>query len=260
METLVEFWRRCDLAQRPLIHPDDLEFFRKYHGMYNHVEHLEFSSFLKSDKFGDFDDTKFHTSLLPIPFSGDVENAQIIILLLNPGFQNSDYYAETHNSEFRIKLENNIQQNFETNEYPFIWLDPKFCWHSGFVWWEQKLRGVLSLIARKKFRNDYIAALQSLSTRIAHVELVPYRSRSFGAHKLIDKLPSAMIARQYVKNTLVTDANEQKRWIIVTRQEAAWRIPPDTQNVIVYRGGQTRGASLSPNSAGGQRILSLYDI
>ena len=140
----------------------------------------------------------------------------------------------------------------------FLSLDPQFCWHSGFVWWEKKFKELIQEIARLKFAGNYRDALRDFSHRIASVELVPYHSASFHEHRIIKHLPSVAKVREFVHSELLPAARERKKTIIVTRQAAEWNIKPEEPNIIVYTGGHTRGASLSPRSAGGKAILRHY--
>lgn len=257
---LVNFWRRCELTAPPLAHPDDLPVLRRGNGKHIDAEPKDFTAFVVSSRFGDFNDHRLHLSLLPIPYGGNLGRADIVILLLNPGFSYVDYYAETRVPNFRRRLELNLRQSFDGIEFPFLWLDPDFCWHSGFAWWEKKLRDVITVIAAEKFKGRYLHALRDLSARLAHVELVPYHSPSFRSHALIDDLPSVKAASQFVRDSLVPAANDGTKTIIVTRQEAAWGLPKATKNLVIYRGGQTRGASLGPGTPGGRAILQHYGI
>ncbi len=257
---LIAFWRRCDLTRAPFAHPDDLPVLERDSGQYVHKEKLDFSTFVSSQWFGDFDDKRLHLSLLPAPYGGDLRNADIFVLLLNPGFGLTDYYAETCVPEFRHRLERMLTQDFDGVEFPFIWLDPAYCWHGGFLWWERKLREVIRIIAKEKFGGRYLDALRNLSRRLAHVELIPYHSPSFNAHKLIDHLPSVQAVRRFAADRLAGAARNGDITIIITRQRKAWRLPGQIPNLVAYEGGLTRGASLGPNTPGGQAILKRYGI
>jgi hypothetical protein len=257
---LINFWRRCNLTKPPFAHPDDLPFLRRYGGRYIDDEPKDFGAFISGSRFGDFTDKRFHLSLLPVPYGGNLRAADIVLLLLNPGFSFTDYYAETHMPEFRRRLEQTLAQDFEDTEFPFVWLDPKYCWHGGFGWWEGKLREVITIIAKEKFKGRYFDALRDVSKRLAHVELVPYHSSSFNAHRLIEDLPSVHAARRFAQEALVQAANRGDKTIIVTRQAASWRLPQGTHNLVVYEGGHTRGASLGAKTGGGQAILGRYGI
>jgi len=257
---LVNFWRQCSLAAPPFAHLDDLSILRQGNNRFIDTEPMNFDTFIAGPRFGNFVDHRLHLSLLPVPYSGDLSRAKIVILLLNPGFAFCDYWAETKMPDLRKRLEDNLHQSFKGVKFPFLWLDPQFCFHSGFVWWEKKLRDVTTAIAEKKFKGRYLDAMRYLSGKIACLELVPYHSSSFRAHVLIDQLNSVKMVKKYVHESLVPDANTDIRTLIVTRKVKAWALPRGTKNLVIYKGGYTRGASLSPNSRGGKAILKRLDI
>jgi len=258
IDEFISFWRRCDLNARPCAHPDDWPILRQYGGQYIDEKPKGFNEFVASSRFGNFQDNRLHLSLLPSPYCGDLRTADIVVLLLNPGLGLTDYYSETCMPQFRHQLQKMLAQDFTGMEFPFVFLDPKYCWHGGFHWWEQKLRDVTTIIARKKFHGRYLDALRSMSKRLASLELIPYHSSSFNAHRLIKKLPSVRAAKQFVRRTLKEIRDEKT--IIVTRQVKSWELPGDTPNLIIYEGGHTRGASLGSKSRGGQAILERYGI
>ncbi len=257
---LIDFWRRCRPVEPPFAHPEDLPVLRKMRGRFIDEETTNFDNFIGGPRFGAFDDHRLHLSLLPVPYAGDLSRAEIVILLLNPGFSYADYWAETKMPAFRQRRIDNLHQSFKEVEFPFMELDPQFCWHSGFVWWEKRLRNVIAEIAARRFKGCYRDALRDLSAKLASVELVPYHSPSFRAHALINQLPSVKIVRAFVRGSLVPGANAGKLTLIVTRQAKTWGLLSTTKNLVIYRGGARRGASLSPNSEGGKAILRHYGI
>jgi hypothetical protein len=254
---LVAFWRRCQLAKPPFVHPDDYPVLRRNGGRHIDADPKDFAGFIVSPKFGDFRDRRLDLSLLPAPYSGDLAQADIVVLLLNPGFSYTDYY-ETERPDFRRRLVKNLRQSFAASEFPFMWLDPRICWHDGFKWWEGKLRKTIRVIADRHFDGHYLDALRDFSHRVAHVELVPYHSSAFGGHALIEKLESVKAARRYVHDVLVPAARNGTKTLIVTRQAKAWGLKRD-RGVVIYKGGQTRGASLGPDTPGGKAILRRYE-
>jgi hypothetical protein len=257
---LIEFWREYTPEVAPFAHPADLSALRKKPRWIAENDPIDFHAYLKSSRFGNPKDDRLHLSLFPVPYLGNLEKAEIVILLLNPGFEYSDYWADTVNPEYRKRLEQNLHQDFKGISFPFLCLDPQFCWHSGFMWWEKKLRKVLHEITAKKFGGDYYGALRDLSTKLGCIELIPYHSESFKDHSLIGLLPSVARARDFVTHTLVPEAAADKRTIIATRQVKQWGLLRGMRNVRVYEGGHTRGASLSPTSEGGKAILQHYGI
>lgn len=263
-ENLFEFWQRCPLERPPFAHPDDRDKLHEILSKENRWIEDDatcFDSYINHPRFGDPTDDRLHLSLLPIPYVGDLRSAEIVILLLNPGFDYSDYWAEQKMPDFQKRLKQNLSQSFEGIEYPFFGLDPHLCWYSGFMWWERKLREVVQQIAVSKFDGIYRDALRNLSRKLACVELIPYHSASFRDHNLIGQLPSIVKARAFVRDSLVPEAVADKRTLICTRQAASWGLGLNEQpNVIVYDGGHTRGASLSSRSKGGEAILRRYGI
>lgn len=257
---LIDFWHRGKITGPPFAHYDDWKALRSYEGRYIDEEPKDFGAFLSSSRFGNFTDKRFHLSLLPIPYGGNLRTANIIILLLNPGFSLTDYYAETRVPQFRRHLKQMLAQDFDGINFPFIWLDPEYCWHGGFRWWEEKLRDVITIIAKKK-KISYFDAMHDISKRLAHVELVPYHSRQFDARLLVDQLCSVHAARRFAHEAWIQAANEKNKTIIVPRSVKAWKLPEVRHNnLVMYEAGQARGASLGPKSAGGRAILRQYDI
>jgi hypothetical protein len=258
---LIEFWQQYALKEAPFAHPADLPILR-VSSRWIEADAPNFEAYIAGPRFANPDDDRLHLSLMPVPYIGDLRNAEIVILLLNPGFEYSDYWAETNAPDFRKRLVENLRQSFEDVEFPFIFLDPQFCWHSGFMWWEKKLREVIRKIAAHRFNGDYREVLRSLSSNLACIELVPYHSSSFGEHRLIERLPSVRAARQFVSDGLMAGATAGKRTVIVTRQVKTWGLKPESgnNNLVIYEGGHTRGASLGPNSSGGKAILRRYGI
>ncbi len=254
---LIDFWHNCRLDRAALAHPEDIELLQRSGAEQLHEQRKSFEDFTA---YPQFDSSELHLRLVPQPYAGDLRKAEIFVLLLNPGLGYTDYWGESRMESFRIRLVRNLRQELEGVEFPFLWLDPEICWHGGFVWWEKKLRDVISFVAEKQFKGRYIDALRDMSTKIASLELLPYHSFSFGAHKLIEELPSIKLMKEFVHGSLVSGAQAKKKTLIVTRQRNAWDLPSRVENIIIYTGGHTRGASLSTNSDGGKAILRHYGL
>jgi len=197
-----------------------------------------------------------------MPFAGDLANADIFILLLNPGFETADYVAGGLGSTLRTACADTIRQRVSDFAFPFIFLDPQFCWSGGYRWWEGKLRGVLAEFARLRCIS-YFKALKAMSRRIAVLEYFPYSSNS--GPEGLRELPSSTAARAYVHEVVLPRARKGELTLVVTRQANAWGITSEYdngRNIIVYGGGETRAAHLSTGSRGGQAILNclLVDV
>jgi len=258
---LVDFWRKCPLNRSPFIHPEDRKALdsknRNLMERYFDLSPPSFQKFIKGRRFGNAADNRFYSALLPAPYMGSLKHADIIILMLNPGFEYVDFYAEAKDGSPKSKTiralrKKMILQKVTDLEFPFGWLDPQYCWHSGFVYWERKLRDVLRVIANKYFDGSYLRAMREMSKRVAALQLVPYHSAKFDAH-YFKRLPSASEMRNYVHRL----AKKKGKLIIVMRQQNIWRLRKGPRT-IVYETRHALGASLGVNSKGGKAILKQF--
>lgn len=254
MNSLVEFWRDFEFNKRPYIHPKDSQKFGKT-PQFSGERISGHRAFIKSERFRP-SDRGFHLSILPVPYVGNLSKADIFVLLLNPGFALSSYQTE-EDAAHRKLLVKTIKQDFRGTEFPFLSLNPEMAWTTGFQWWHRKLLGVIDVIAESR-RKSHLWAMRDLSKRLAAIEMVPYRSKSFSANKLVSELPSAIAARNYVRGELLPRAKSGELTIIVLRKVKEWNLP--RAHAVIYEGGSSRGAHLSVNSSGGKAILRRYGI
>ena len=119
-----------------------------------------------------------------MPFAGDIEKARVIVLLLNPGLEPDDYFAEYRVPGFRDRLICSLRQDFSRTEHPFVSLDPAISWHSGYRWWHGKFQSVMASLA-KEWNVSYADARRHFSKILGCVELVPYHSVSYGLPDLV---------------------------------------------------------------------------
>jgi len=109
-EKLIEFWKRCDLAGPDLAHPDDLVLLKREGTELIQNIPEDLNSFLQGPQFAD---PRLHLKLVPQPYAGDLGNARIVVLLLNPGLGYTDYWGEMNKTGFRERLEKNLLQSFD---------------------------------------------------------------------------------------------------------------------------------------------------
>lgn len=258
MRDLADFWsdflEHC--KQPPFVHPADQEYLKRSpYGRSRLKDNLDFRTFLSSRRFGDKNDGEFHFSLLPVPYVGNLSTASVFILLLNPGFNPIDYYGEFRRPEFLPALQQNLKQDLGTKDFPFLYLNPEFCWHSAYGWWEGKLSDVIRAVADGRHRGKYLRALKEVSQRIAAIELVPYHSTHYIGRNLGGRLPSAQVARNWVRTSLVPRARAGDVTVVVTRQIAMWGIKEIPGRIVCYGAHEARSAHLSKGSRGGKLIL-----
>lgn len=249
-EEFINYWSELDLNQSPYIHPKDKNWLLEVRSR-NKVNMDVPSDPEQWVEAGRGNELQF--GLLPVPYCGDLECADIIICLLNPGLSPADFYAEKQQA-FRNSLVANIRQDFGAKApYPFLFLDPRWCWTAGYVWWTKKLQGTISKISNA-LNIDWLAANQLLAKRIAAVELFPYHSKTFSLGAAHLKSPSCIAAKKFVQSLI----NDPTRTVIVMRKTKEWELPVLADqgcDLFIYENGEQRGAHLSPDSKGGGAIL-----
>ena len=240
---LVQQWRQCQFRQAPFIFSRDkiLDNLRDDRRVVN--IHKTFDGFIDSPDFGTTT-KQLHLGLLPMPYNGNLSRSDIFILLLNPGFGAGDYYVEQHSPEYRAAILRNIYQENEAEDYPFFFLDPRFSWTGGGIWWQDKLRDITRALV-SHHSMSYQNALRYLSRRVSCLELVPYHSKTYGVTaKVSSTLTSTQLVREFVQKVLLPRAEQDEITIVVTRKALEWRLT-ESKNVIVYGGSEARAAHLT---------------
>ena len=146
MNSLVKFWSEFNFTEPPFIHPQDNSQFGRSREFADR-RMFDFDAFIDSDRFPG--NEGFHLSLLPMPYVGDLANADIFILLLNPGFNVSNYRS-MEDPIYKTRAIKTLLQDFAGTNFPFMSLDPGLASSAGFQWWHKKLSGVFEVISGAK--------------------------------------------------------------------------------------------------------------
>lgn len=124
--------------------------------------------------------------IYPQHFVGDIENASILILSLNPGY--NDEYKELYDKN--IDYQNTIKNNLELSNSRFHAFD--LSTENNLGYWGEKLK---HWIIDKEFKdrnenenNHIIDSLKKLGNNIALAEFFPYHSVSYD--NWFDKIPT----------------------------------------------------------------------
>ena len=201
---------------------------------------------------------KLRLNVHPQHFVGDIDNAEIIILSLNPGYS-TEYYDAYKNSTNKngTKYEQTIKENLEM-EKPFFhafelanesdlgyWGNKMKCWVEGYD---------------KKDNEELIESLKKITENIALAEFFPYHSISYNGmydklgkgtssnsnRKIKDYLPTQKFLFEKIKKR-INDKND-KVIIILTRSFAKWyeAIEGLRDYKLCYEVNNTRNFSLNP--------------
>ena len=252
MHQLISTWKNFDSDQLPYLLPEEQETLPK---RFLNDSHNNWNDYISDPDFWAPPDKRFHPSLLPIPFVGNLKNASVYLLMLNPGFGPHDYFGEYAVSEYREALKSNIRQQPNCS---FLFLDPRYSWHGGYDYWHKKLQKSISEFADKT-NISYGNAQCYFKSQIAALELVPYHSSKFALTKGVqNNLHSVKLNRSFVHDILIPRAKNSECLIIATRASKHWELPDDCKNIVTYTGAEARSAHLTPNSRGGKAILNFF--
>lgn len=167
-----------------------------------------------------------------MPFLGDLRHASVYILLLNPGLGATDYFGEYEVPAFRRATIDNLHQK-PGRPYPFYVLDPRFAWHGGFQWWNQKLSDVVVELAAR-WNVSFAEARRRAAQQIACIELLPYHSSAFADRgRWRNRLTSCRLAVEFVHSHALSRVKADEASVIVTRQVKQWGLPAH-RNIIAF--------------------------
>ena len=261
---LLNEWRKWDSRDFPYVLDKDADFLQSHRWKPWVAKYRGWREAIGDPEFCKSGDKRLHLGLIPIPFVGDMLNAYVYILMLNPGLGPGDYY-EYEVPDFREALLANLRQERIPGVLPFVFLDPQFAWHDGFGYWHQQLKGVIAALAESKHMT-FAEARSSLGSKLAVVQLVPYHSASFvNRGRLIQDLSSVRLVKEFVRQTVAERVRSRDAIVIVTRRVKDWDqcLPDDLREehrIIRYQGSETRGARLGPETRGGRAILRQLGV
>ncbi len=139
--------------------------------------------------------------MLPFPFFGRPEQAELYILASNPGYVSINR-QEQADPLLAEAFRKNLQHN---NLHPY--LDPQFDKTAGYKWWRERLKDVFL-----QFKPE---EQHTLAEKLMCVQLFPYHSKEFRS-SVARHLPTQQYARY-----LVLNAVKEEKEIVVLR--APWR-------------------------------------
>lgn len=196
---------------------------------------------------------KLRLNVYPQHFVGDIDNAKIIILSLNPGYSTEYYDAYKNKTEYKQTIKENLEMErpffhaFElANESDLgYWGNKMKCWVEGY---------------EKKDNEEIIESLKKITKDIALAEFFPYHSMSYNDmynklgkgtspnsnRKIKDYLPTQKFLFEKIKKRI--DDKDDKVIIILTRSFAKWyeAIEGLRDYKHCYEVNNTRNFSLNP--------------
>jgi hypothetical protein len=183
------------------------------------VVYRDWRTYTEAHCFARSDGKEFHLGLMPMPYLGNLREARVFLLSLNPGIGAHDYFGEHQVKEYAMELRRNLRQE-EDARFPFLL--PAHSWHGGAAYWSPRLRGILNAVSEIS-KLSLADATAHCARRIAVLELVPYHSTTFEMTAAqVNKLESARLARAFVFGELLPRQSRGECKVIVLRARQHW--------------------------------------
>ncbi|MBZ9631622.1 hypothetical protein LB465_12600 [Salegentibacter sp. LM13S] len=154
---------------------------------------------------------KIHTSIFPAPFMGNVHTAPVLILVLNPGYDEKEEKTGYYRNYESWWLKQ-IQYISPIENSPLFCLDDEYIKQSPY--WKQKLQPLINK-----------AGVEKVAKNIAKVQFFPYHSKKFKPiyKKLLkEEYFSSYLPSQEYNFQLVRSAMERDALIIIPRSKKFW--------------------------------------
>ena len=213
------------------------------------------SEFTLNPRFG-APDRRLHLALLPMPFAGALETASVVVLMLNPGLNPVDYFAEYEVPEFRKALLSNLQRSEPCPEHP-----------NPLPQSPVRLAFRLRVLARREFSGNSLPIMRSHTAGRSLNRSGSSRARSPSSNSTrTTRNRSGFRGRsprdlsQHVLHVptlarFLSRALARVRrccWSLARAKNGALRRSATLSSIPV---GEARGAHLTPRSRGGAAIL-----
>jgi len=178
------------------------------------------------------EDTRVRENLLPGPYAGNPFEANVVLLLKNPGYHelDDDWHSNRH-EEFVQTIWKNLRH--EEMEYPFYYMNPKFQDSPGWDWWNRHLQKLIERFDPEK-----------LSKSICSIEWFPYHSRKAGFRS------NFFCESQGYSFDLLKRAIGRGALVLILRAEKYWMhsLPELNKYHMKYIVNSTQSAFVSPGN------------
>ena len=163
----------------------------------------------------------FEHSCFAEPFRGRLKTAPVVLLFLSPGLHDRDLSAQTQEHAYYSRQREGHCDLPTEHE------------HQTARIWATKVV--------KQFEIDY----ETARSKIAVLNVSPYRSKSFNDWHLLAALPSARVTLDWAQTVLFSEAEEDKRIVVCLRSSAYWGLDRTTKfGRSLYAPKCTRGGMM----------------
>lgn len=186
----------------------------------------------------------FELTVLPDPYLGNLNDAKVVCLLKNPGYQEGDAaiccQGKFYFSQNRASL-------LHQSDPPFYVLDERVNFSGGYIWWRRILNRIFNDSGMETSK-----AMKAINRNLMCVQYFPYHSTTW--------LGAPRIPSQNYSFDLVRQAIKEKKKIILMRSEGLWlEAVPELRGqyvkIINYR-----NPALSPANLGEKEFLIVMRL
>lgn len=147
---------------------------------------------------------KIHTDILPFPFVGNVLEAPIVLLMLNPGYEQQERDNGFYN-EFKDIFWKQLNHKYDEMEYPYYCLNPVIFSYSDY--WPKRLKKAIIGITEQEF-----------SKKVCNIQFFPYSSKNMDWSYFKKTLKNNFLESQEYNFYLVRKAMERNALILFPRR------------------------------------------
>lgn len=190
------------------------------------------------------DPQRYCVGLLPEPYVGDISNARVYILLLNPSLDAADLRAYT-DPDYLDRTVLNLKQEFVSGKRRFYPLEDDFSWTGAGLWWRPRFRPIVEQLAPAGSTRPVSEVLDLIGERVAALEYWPYHSVSnLISEPRLRKCRSHIEMEAFVRDYVLKRAAKDDCCVIVPRSVRKWDLPRSHKNVWTRSPGEGRAVSL----------------
>lgn len=166
--------------------------------------------------------------VLPVPFLGSLESANVVLLNLNPGIVEQDFEIFRNDKGY-------VEQNRRTltfrSDPSFFYLGERFSYTEGYKWWSKRLRKLIEVCGH-----------ETVAAKTMCIQYFPYHSKEY-------KATTALAPSQHYGFSLVRRAIERGKTIVVMRSFHLWLSQvPELGSSPCIRLNNPRSPYLTPNN------------
>lgn len=196
------------------------------------------------------EELKIHTDIMPFPFVGNVLEAPIMLLMLNPGYDENENKSGFYDV-FKDIFWKQLHHKYDQMEYPYYCLNPSIFPYSNY--WPKRFKQITDITTELKF-----------SQQVCNIQFFPYSSQKMNWDILNKTLKGKYLLSQEYNFDLVKKAMHRNALIIFLRRGSQSRWYKAIEGLESYKNKYIAkapfGAYLSEGNFSKELITKIISI